>query len=1345
MQKPYTIGLDIGTNSVGWSVITDDYKVPAKKMVVRGNTDKTHIKKNLMGVLLFDEGQVAADRRQKRVFRRRIARRKNRLRYLQEIFASEMAKVDVNFFHRLEESFLHEDDKRHGKYSIFGTLAEEKAYYEEFPTIYHLRKHLADHSDKADLRLIYLALAHIIKYRGHFLIEGKINADNPDVQPLFNQFIELFDALQETQLASRSLLVDKILTEKMSKSRKVGQVLDLVTDIDPKKKAVLKQFLALAVGLTGNFKVAFGLDEEAKLQLSKDTYEEELAAVLAKVEDSRYEELFATVKKLSDAILLSGILQTRCKNTHAKLSASMVERYEEHEKDLAALKHLLRGHREIYHDVFKDETKNGYAGYIERNVSQEEFYKYMKTVLSAIEGSQVFLEKMEQENFLRKQRTFDNGAIPNQIHLKELRAILKQQGKHYPFLADNQAKIEQILTFRIPYYVGPLANGQSSFAWLKRRSDEAVRPWNFEEVVDKEASATAFINKLTNNDLYLPDKKVLPKHSLLYETFMVYNELTKIRYVDEQGKSHFFDANMKQEIFDGVFKENRKVTAKHLKTYLANEFPEYRITDLLGLDKDKSAFNASLGTYHDLKKILGRDFLDNPEHQELLEDVVHTLTVFEDKEMITNRLSKHFSGQELRQLTRRHYTGWGQLSRQLIHGIKDKQSRKTILDYLIDDGRSNRNFMQLINDDALTFKDQITKAQESQTVDDIQQVVADLPGSPAIKKGILQTIKIVDELIAVMGYAPEHIVVEMARENQTTARGRRKSEERKKMLETALNEFGSHILPKDLSNDKLRNDRLYLYYLQNGKDMYTGEELDINRLSSYDIDHIIPQSFIKDDSLDNRVLTSSEKNRGKLDDVPSEAVVQKMRPFWDQLLRSKLITQRKYNNLTRGKLSEEVKKGFIKRQLVETRQITKHVARLLDERFNPTIGEDGKRQRTVAILTLKSSLTSQFRKMFDLYKVREINDYHHAHDAYLNAVVGKALLIKYPQLAPEFVYGEYAKIYRPKSSTPATEKVYLYTNVMKFFQSDEPQASTDGETAWIKDKHIGIVKKVLSYPQVNVVKKTEVQTVGQNGGLFDNNLVSPKKVAADKLIPIKQGLSAEKYGGYSKPTTAYPILLVADTLAGKSKKAKQVKELYPISVMDRQKFESDPIAFLEEKGYHNVKLSNIVRLPKYSLIDIGQGIRRMSATAKEIHKGNQMILSKQSEALLYHANRRTKPESLEYLQNNQAQFDVLLNEMMHFAKKTYLSKPHISKLEKIYTDKAHSASIEELATSFIELFKFTSVGASSPFVFLGEKLNQKQYTGDKDYISPFLNGTLIHQSVTGLYETRIDLSKLGDD
>lgn len=44
MRKEYSIGLDIGTNSVGYAVIYHDFTVPAKKMKVLGNTDKKHIK-----------------------------------------------------------------------------------------------------------------------------------------------------------------------------------------------------------------------------------------------------------------------------------------------------------------------------------------------------------------------------------------------------------------------------------------------------------------------------------------------------------------------------------------------------------------------------------------------------------------------------------------------------------------------------------------------------------------------------------------------------------------------------------------------------------------------------------------------------------------------------------------------------------------------------------------------------------------------------------------------------------------------------------------------------------------------------------------------------------------------------------------------------------------------------------------------------------------------------------------------------------------------------------------------------------------------------------------------------
>ena len=1376
-NKPYSIGLDIGTNSVGWAVITDDYKVPSKKMKVLGNTDKHFIKKNLIGALLFDEGTTAEDRRLKRTARRRYTRRKNRLRYLQESFFEEMSKLDSGFFHRLDDSFLIPEDKRGSKYPIFATLAEEKEYHKQFPTIYHLRKQLADSKEKADLRLIYLTLAHMIKYRGHFLYEESFDIKNNDIQKIFNEFISIYDnTFEGSSLSGQNAQVEAIFTDKISKSTKRERVLKLFPD--EKSTGLFSEFLKLIVGNQADFKKHFDLEEKAPLQFSKDTYDEDLENVLGQIGDD-FADLFVAAKKLYDAILLSGILTVTDPSTKAPLSASMIERYENHQKDLVALKQFIKTNLpEKYDEVFSDQSKEGYAGYINGKTTQEAFYKYIKNLLSKFDGADYFLDKIEREDFLRKQRTFDNGSIPHQIHLQEMNAILRRQGEHYPFLKENKEKIEKILTFRIPYYVGPLARGNRDFAWLTRNSDQAIRPWNFEEIVDKASSAEDFINKMTNYDLYLPEEKVLPKHSLLYETFAVYNELTKVKFIAEGLRDYqFLDSGQKKQIVNQLFKEKRKVTEKDIIHYL-HTVDGYDGIELKGIEKQ---FNASLSTYHDLLKIIkDKEFMDDSKNEAILENIVHTLTIFEDREMIKQRLAQYdslFDKKVIKALTRRHYTGWGKLSAKLINGICDKQTGNTILDYLIDDGEINRNFMQLINDDGLSFKKIIQKSQVVGETDDVKQVVRELPGSPAIKKGILQSIKIVDELVKVMDHAPESIVIEMARENQTTARGKKNSQQRYKRIEDSLkilaSGLDSNILKENpTDNNQLQNDRLFLYYLQNGKDMYTGEALDINQLSSYDIDHIIPQAFIKDDSLDNRVLTSSKDNRGKSDNVPSLEVVQKRKAFWQQLLDSKLISERKFNNLTKAErerdgLNELDKVGFIKRQLVETRQITKHVAQILDARSNKEVTEKDKKNRNVKIITLKSNLVSNFRKEFRLYKVREINDYHHAHDAYLNAVVAKAILKKYPKLEPEFVYGDYQKndlkryISRskdPKDIEKATEKYFFYSNLLNFFKEEVHYAdgtivkrenieySKDtGEIAWNKEKDFATIKKVLSYPQVNIVKKTEEQTVGQNGGLFDNNIVSKEKVVdASKLIPIKSGLSPEKYGGYARPTIAYSVLVIADIEKGKTKKLKRIKEMVGITIQDKKKFEANPIAYLEECGYKNINPNLIIKLPKYSLFEFNGGQRRLLASSIELQKGNELILPYHFTALLYHAQRINKfsePIHKQYVEAHQNEFKELLTIIISLSKK-YIQKPNVESLLHQAFEQADN-DIYQLSESFISLLKLTSFGAPGAFKFLGAEISQSSVRYKPN--SQFLDTTLIHQSTTGLYETRIDLSKLGED
>ena len=75
-----------------------------------------------------------------------------------------------------------------------------------------------------------------------------------------------------------------------------------------------------------------------------------------------------------------------------------------------------------------------------------------------------------------------------------------------------------------------------------------------------------------------------------------------------------------------------------------------------------------------------------------------------------------------------------------------------------------------------------------------------------------------------------------------------------------------------------------------GLDMYTGEKISLDDLlkhDNYDIDHIIPQSLIKDDSLDNLVLVSkniNQKVKGDSYPLPIQLQNEKTKKLWKYLL-----------------------------------------------------------------------------------------------------------------------------------------------------------------------------------------------------------------------------------------------------------------------------------------------------------------------------------------------------------------------------------------------------------------------------------------------------------------------------
>jgi len=197
MDKKYYVGLDMGTDSVGWAVTSEDYEL------------MTFNKKSMWGSRLFDEANTAAERRVFRSSRRRLDRKKWRINILQTLFSEEIGKVDENFFLRLKDSALCSDDKD-GKlldsYNLFSDLKyTDVTYHKEFPTIYHLRKALIENEKQYDIRLIYLALHNIFKHRGHFLFEGKNITNVTSFQRIYEELNSYLNDYMGVQLECESV------------------------------------------------------------------------------------------------------------------------------------------------------------------------------------------------------------------------------------------------------------------------------------------------------------------------------------------------------------------------------------------------------------------------------------------------------------------------------------------------------------------------------------------------------------------------------------------------------------------------------------------------------------------------------------------------------------------------------------------------------------------------------------------------------------------------------------------------------------------------------------------------------------------------------------------------------------------------------------------------------------------------------------------------------------------------------------------------------------------------------------------------------------------------------------
>ena len=634
---------------------------------------------------------------------------------------------------------------------------------------------------------------------------------------------------------------------------------------------------------------------------------------------------------------------------------------------------------------------------------------------------------------------------------------------------------------------------------------------------------------------------------------------------------------------------------------------------------------------------------------------------------------------------------------------------------------TNATLMEILNNKKYQFKQNIEdyKAENYDVKQSLHEELDDMYISPAARRSIWQALRIVDEIVDIKKSAPKKIFIEMAREKKSAMKKKR-TESRKDILlelykscKSQADGFYDEELFEKLSNEsnsRLRRDQLYLYYTQMGRSMYSGKRIDFDKLindkNTYDIDHIYPRSKIKDDSITNRVLVEKDINGEKTDIYPiSEDIRQKMQPFWEILKEKGLISEEKYKRLTRNyELTDDELSSFVARQLVETQQSTKALATLLQKEYP-----------SAKIVYSKAGNVSEFRnrKGKELPKFREINDLHHAKDAYLNIVVGN-------------VY-----------DTKFTEKFFL--NIRNENYSLKRVFDFNVAGAWdAKGSTFDTVKKYMA-------KNNPIITFAPyevKGELFDQQIVPKGK----GQFPIKQGKDIDKYGGYNKLTGSF-LVAVEHT-----NKKSRVKTLETVYLKDINLYNKNPLKYCKEVLglidpciiYPKIMIGSLFNIDNRKIVITGRSGNRFVC-----HHTYQLSINDEYARYLKNLAKYLEEEP-EGDCDREASLSISSEknlEMYYFIKNKLGTKTYSSVLLSLknsvddFEINFRKLTIHDQCEVLRQLLKAFKCNRETSNI---EKLNKVKQAGIIIISNSITNSKsfkLIHQSITGLFEKEVDLLK----
>ena len=553
--------------------------------------------------------------------------------------------------------------------------------------------------------------------------------------------------------------------------------------------------------------------------------------------------------------------------------------------------------------------------------------------------------KTRQISFRNRPSRGEHLLIRREHIADEVHQILESQKNYYPQLNPNAIDmIEKIIFSQRAFEDGP---GNAS---------------------EKFRRYAGFLDSLGFCPFYA-DLRRGYRSTVIGDIFAVTNTLSQYRYTCEKDGEYYLPPNAAQKVIKYVLL-NGAAKLSDIKNLLKNE----GISMFVPPDADSKALNHAIRFIGSAKKaidaagLLWTDFIDEEQFDEKHYSKLHQIAVVLSENITPARRKQKLAA--LPFATDALVRSLSSVKAGGTSGASDKYMCEAIHAFM--DGEIYGNFQ------ANRIK-QIEK-EESESGAALQDKLPpsvlddeDLKDNPVVFRAVNETRKVINAIIDKYG-SLEYINIEVASELNRSYLERKKMQKRQKENEAERERIRTKIIElAGLEADNDTNiDKYKLYEEQGGKCLYSGKPLgDIKAVLSdktgmYEIDHIVPESLILDNTLQNKALVFGSENQRKRQRTP---LMYLSGPAAEEFkARVNLMFTRKSNPISRKKYSYlmlddlysekalEMLSDWKSRNINDTRYITKYIVALLKKHLKFSGGH------SQPVYGIKGAITSKFRR-----------------------------------------------------------------------------------------------------------------------------------------------------------------------------------------------------------------------------------------------------------------------------------------------------------------------------------------------------------------------------------------------